>query len=80
MTMVEKVARALFEYQRSLNNVYVPPWDEHLELKNYWYALASAAIEAMREPTEEMLAATQLRNGVTKPVWAVMIDAALAEK
>ena len=52
MTMIEKVARALYEYQRALGNVVIPSWEESVSLKNYWYDLARVAIEAMREPTE----------------------------
>jgi hypothetical protein len=33
--MIEKVARALFEYQRSLGNVYVSTWDESVEPKSH---------------------------------------------
>jgi len=71
MTMIEKVARAI----------------EKAELGNNWEAQARAAIEAMREPTEEMAQRGGAHLGLSprdrfsmKAAWKKMIDAALNEK
>lgn len=73
MTMIEKVAAAIQE----------------AELGNNWEAMARAAIEAMREPTDAMTGAEGVgwaRDGSAhidrdpREYWPLMIDAALAEK
>jgi hypothetical protein len=52
---------------------------EHSAIGNY-EALARVAIEAMREPSQEMWRASSGENGyVTKDAWQAMIDAALKE-
>lgn len=91
MSMIEKVARALFEHQQfDADMVFDDFKDEYL-------AEARIAIEAMREPTEAMLKAGEiptreisLGNGQTVrglglgaapwSIWPKMIDAALAEE
>jgi len=51
--MIERVARAIYESHK-----FVRPWD-HPQTVRMWHrscrASASAAIEAMREPTEQMI-------------------------
>jgi hypothetical protein len=70
MSMVEKVAEAMSYADRM--------W-EHSAIGNY-EALARVAIEAMREPSQEMWRASSGENGyVTKDAWQAMIDAALKE-
>jgi hypothetical protein len=49
-----------------------PAWE-------FYVAKAIAAIEAMREPTEEMLEAGPLEPYMDKDIWGKMIDAALKE-
>lgn len=67
MTMVERVARAL---EAKIGGS---------EFTSYGDA-ARAVIEAMREPSEQMLfAADWLENG-TRGAWQAMIDAALSEE
>jgi hypothetical protein len=44
------------------------------------FALARAAIAAMREPTEEMMDAWARAPGAIKAGWQAMIDAALEGK
>ena len=71
-TMVERVAQAL---QQEMG---AAPLDETAAS----FALARAAIAAMREPTEEMLnAGHEARAKATvNGIWHAMIDAALEEK
>lgn len=78
MTMVERVARAIYEGR---NGPRCMAWSRHSnEHRRPYIDDARAAIEAMREPTEEMLfAADWLENG-TRAAWQAMIDAALSEQ
>ena len=74
MTMVERVARAILKEERNLD----------LELssditKQSYCRYARAVIEAMREPTSEMVDAAYANTGgvgATK-CWQAMIDEAL---
>jgi len=68
-TMVKRVAQAL---QQEMGTA---PFDETAA-----FALARAAIAAMREPTEEMLDAWIRAPGAIKGGWQAMIDAALQGK
>lgn len=87
MDMVERVARAIYEHQNGPKGGVWWGVDESART-SVWYPLASAAIEAMREPTDEMLleGADKARNFTsangpyprTRAVWLSMIDAALA--
>ena len=68
-TTIERVARALVVADRSA----ITP--------DYYQRMARAAIEAMREPTSEMVDAAYANTGgvgATK-CWQAMIDAALSE-
>jgi len=89
MTMLEKVARALYRCA-PIPNV---PFDVLADSdKIYYLGRARAAIEAMREPTLAMNNAAlhdymgYERQGPNKPawnsktMWTAMIDAALNEK
>jgi len=67
-TMVKRVAQAL---QQEMGNA---PFDETAA-----FALAHAAIAAMREPTQEMLDAWIRAPGAIKEGWQAMIDCALRE-
>ena len=67
--MVERVAQAL---QQEMGTA---AFDEATS-----FALARAAIAAMREPTEEMLDAWARAPGAIKAGWQAMIDAALEGK
>ena len=71
-TMVERVAQSL---QQEMGTA---AFDEPASS----FALARAAIAAMREPTEEMLnAGHEARAKATvNGIWHAMIDAALEEK
>jgi len=74
--MVERVARAILKEERNLD----------LELssditKQSYCRYARAAIEAMREPTEAMLAAGDKKQDFYSGfIWQAMIDAALDGK
>jgi hypothetical protein len=77
--MIERVARVLH-----LRSDHAPTWDD---LGDYWQAEymldARAVIEAMREPTETMLADSVYFTGdpvVSERSWQAMIDAAVGEK
>lgn len=90
MTMVERVARALYDA-----NEFVKPWDDP-KINPAWHphylTAARSAIEAMREPTDLMRSAGQwaISDNLTvsvclansekaKDVWQAMISKALAE-
>lgn len=93
MTMIERVARAMFErwlqteeaVADQLQNGPQPPWEDQEFGRRCWLDLARAAIEAMREPTVDMAARGSFRlddDGDYCPVdvWKAMIDAALNEE
>jgi hypothetical protein len=69
-TMVERVAQALQQEMATAT------FDE----PRASFALARAAIAAMREPTEEMIDAWARAPGAIKGGWQGMIDAALEGK
>ena len=77
-TMVKRVAQAL---QQEMGTA---PSDETAaspsEARSHSFALARAAIAAMREPTEEMIDAWIKAPGAIKGGWQAMIDAALEGK
>ncbi|MDI6027029.1 hypothetical protein QBK99_12595 [Corticibacterium sp. UT-5YL-CI-8] len=95
MSMIERVARALFDIDYKKE-----PEREHLWLdgKDFYKASARAAIEAMREPTEYMLNVGSCHEDpeeryagdislgikgegdIAGEVFKAMIDAALSEK
>ena len=68
-TMVERVAQAL---QQEMGTAQFEPPSS--------FALARAAIAAMREPTEEMIVAWIKAPGAITGGWQGMIDAALEGK
>ena len=79
--MIEKVARAMC-LSRKPNHPSLNDddrwWKTHGSREAY-LGLARAAIEAMREPTEAMLAAGRRNNHPRdEETWRTMIDAALA--
>lgn len=85
MTMIERVARALFD---ELNkSIEVDGWRRDWEscgtyLRDCFREAARVAIEAMREPTTEMWSAGQreVYEGSARDAWAAMIDAALGKE
>lgn len=50
--MVERVAKAIYEWTEK--GLHAPSWDEGGFEKDYYRDQAYAAIEVMREPTDEM--------------------------
>lgn len=81
MTMVERVARAMYEIDGDYN------WDEATDTwKTKFYERARVAIEAMRLTTDEMNSVGERMcdelcihgGGFQDEIWAAMIDAALA--
>ena len=87
MTMIEKVARAIYDtvwYEGAYDNDSVNGETVHIKEAR---EQARAAIAAMREPSEAMIAAAPYEvdakgNGFLLgllTVWPAMIDAALAE-
>jgi hypothetical protein len=68
-TMVKRVAQALQQ------EMATAPFDEPPSS----FALAHAAIAAMREPTQEMIDAWIRAPGAIKAGWQAMIDCALRE-
>ncbi len=69
MTMIEKVARAIRDASDKTGMEY-----DICEIQ-----LARAAIEAMREPTDEMIHKVPIGYCTAREVWECMIDAALKE-
>lgn len=91
MSMVEKVARAIYE-ATPFPNTEGPYEAQTDEYRRMCKVLARAAIEALREPTEEMAnegmnAGTDAddpyepgnMSSATIPIWQAMLDAALKE-
>ena len=79
--MIEDVAQAIWKQSnRQLRSGEA--WaDAHPLAKDAFRELARAAIEAMREPTKEMIESTLDRCGYDDSfAWSVMIDAALTDK
>jgi len=76
-SMVERVARAI---EKKLSRT--DPYDERQHKRFNYDECARAAIAAMREPTEGMLAAGawELTNEYVGRQWQAMIDAALEGK
>jgi hypothetical protein len=87
--MVDRMARAMYAASRAKD--YVPQPDGYVN--EYDRRMARAALEAMREPTEEMLTAEgENEMGTTerlgeyldfwdaKGVWKAMVNAALIDK
>ena len=85
-TMIEKVARAIWE--RTVGHTRIS-WDQLDPLdQDVFRAYARAAIEAMREPTERMENAAVdaaiplgyiMDEGETNAIWTAMLDAALKD-
>lgn len=72
--MIERVAEAIHDKRPSR----VVKWDSCVELyKNEIREQATAAIQAMREPTEEMIEAPDTEDYIE--AYKNMIDAALKE-
>lgn len=71
MTMIEKVARAIHEKWRTLGSGE-PPWDQYGQAgKAFRHEQARAAIEAMREPTMDVLKAVRAAAVVGVPMGRV---------
>ena len=88
MDMIERVARAIHAWEWD-GQPHPEPFNEG---RQHYSTAAKAAIEAMREPTEEMVEVTGNMpspeqygeegggwRAAHKMYWKVMIDAALAE-
>lgn len=86
MSMVEKVARAITRCG-IIDGDGEQPWIDN-EVNGTWHLAidtALAAIEAMREPTPEMVAEVENASRIgaiwtAQSAWQAMIDAALEEK
>jgi hypothetical protein len=87
MTMIERVARAMTEdfVNDQLDNIEINPRRYADDNWKSYASMARAAIEAMREPTDEMvdagrIARMNVAGGYDGPSgWEAMIDAALKE-
>lgn len=80
-SMVERVAKALFESavdDRQWANADIYAYKD-TSLRELYLAKARAAIDAMREPTAEMIGAME-DSYQPDEVWRAMIDAALAPR
>jgi len=82
MSMIEKIAEAIYERIRK-GARHMPPWAEQPETVKDWHRkIARAAVESMREPTDEMVAAAFALGHEAQcapEVWEAMIDKALEE-
>lgn len=67
MNMIETVAKAL----AASDPEHDPDWD--------YSEQAKAAINALREPSDAMLAAGVVHDDATYSTWCAMIDAALVD-
>lgn len=77
--MVERVARAIALADLDPETRAAVDPDVWFVAESY-YALARAALEAMREPTQDMLLADPRRDmDLSEESWAAMIDAALKD-
>jgi hypothetical protein len=84
MTMIEKMARALYDYDSA--DFGVGCFDPWKDCKGVYVRQARAALQAILEPSEAVRSAGE-REGLGRPlnanprhVWTAMIDAILAEK
>lgn len=89
MTMIDRMAQAMYASERLVNRSTGQPleWEDlPPAVQRRWRKRSRAAIEAMREPTEQMLATSGAHaavGGVGRPsdgdkardVWREMIDA-----
>lgn len=81
--MIERVARAMAEdcgWTWRLLGEEAAEYDDQDECRVYWRDRASAAISAMREPTEEMKSAGRGQTDFADEAWSVMIHSALGGK
>lgn len=83
MTMVEKVAKALYDEQASRSNILPAPWEIVKDAAPFWHDLARAAIEAMRDTPDvayDNFRCDKLwREMNSREVFNLWIDAALKE-
>ena len=78
-TMIERVARAMWEQVRLRHPQFTRSWEaENERLRADWRENARAAIEAMREPTPAICAAIRdWSEAEHDRTWREAIDAAL---
>ena len=81
MTMIEKIAREIYQWQFGS----MAGWnDVHPNTRERWTGAARAALEAMKEPTTSMYVAGSDELGKPRKTlpkaWHAMIEAALSEK
>lgn len=63
MSMIEKIAEAIYERIRK-GARHMPPWAEQPETVKDWHIrIARVAVEAMREPTDDMIDGACQTNG-----------------
>lgn len=83
--MIERVAKAICKRRNTKQCASICFSHSSLnescpEVLTVWKEDAKAAIQAMREPTEEMIDATnKVADGEITETWQTMIDAALKE-
>jgi hypothetical protein len=75
--MIERVARALSPVSwAALDNGSSKPGDHHQVYRDHSLVLATAALAAMREPTEAMIR-QGIQHGTAENVWKAMIGTTL---
>lgn len=81
--MIERVAKILFDNIQSKMPDFKPlDWDKYND-QNHFKSMARAAIEAMKEPTEEMMKIIDCKHGWhegecdCKNIYVNMIEASL---
>jgi len=83
MSKIERVAKAMYERMEGQRSNIVAKWEDmHLPVRMHFMDGARAAIEAMREPTREMLVAGAKGSGedsetVALGAWEAMIEVAI---
>lgn len=86
MTMIERVAKAIYDAEAERSPISAASFDEMQVLSpdkySYWCGVAKIAIEAMREPTEAMVKVVpyDMYDPDFEENWRIMIDAALDEE
>lgn len=76
--MIERVAKALYDNMCLANPHVMTTWETlSWDLKSYYSEQARAAIEAMHNPTRNMVHAALECDGPPSINWQAMIEAAL---
>lgn len=81
MNMREKIGRAIYEKWRA-PFADCTPWEQAFVERDFIWPFVDAVLDAMREPSEEIIDAgwNQAMDDDPGPIWKIMIDAIKAGK